>query len=386
MAKILWITECYPSKDLPQYCIFLEQQIQALIKLGHEVDVLIPRKQDNKFESISYSYNNIVIFDVGYSTDKYNISLSKGTKVLRNELERISTIKKYDIFNVHIVSEAVYYSVNKVSQKLSIKSILTFHGLNVFNNYNSRNTPLNLFYRNRKKRLFLKADAIIGVSNKVKNIIKNEIKNIPVYTVYNGVDTDIFFPNYKVKSNKEEISIVAIGNLIAIKGFNYLVDAIDMLVKEGMKIRVYILGRGKEKENLSKQIKALNLQGRIELVGYKPYNIVKEYLQNSEIFILPSYFEAIGCVYLESMACGIATIGVKGQGIDEIIIDEYNGLLVEPKSVKSIYEKLKLLIDNQELRKKISENGRITANEFTWEKSAENIENIYYKVLQIEKN
>lgn len=382
MLKVLWITECYPSKELPQYCIFLEQQIKSLIKLGHVVDVLIPIKNSSK-NKVSYEiYNEVNVYKIGYSTDKYNLFLSKGSKELRKEMELLIEKEKYDILAGHIVSETVYYAIWKIAKKIKLKSILTFHGLNVFQDYYKKNGLLDKFYFYRKKFLFSKANAIIGVSNKVKTVIEKEINNVPVFCVYNGVDTKLFAPKIKSISQNEEIIIVAIGNLIPIKGFNYLIDAIYKIVNDDMKVKVYILGRGKEENQLKEQSKKLNLNNIIEFVGYKPYNLVKEYLQNADIFILPSYFEAIGCVYLEAMACGVATIGVKNQGIDEVITDGYNGLLVEPKNVNSIYEKLKLLICNNDLRIDIANNGRKTAEQFTWEKSAKNIEKIYNTVLQ----
>ena len=156
MAKVLWITECYPSKDLPQYCIFLEQQVKELVKLGHEVDVLIPcngLKQDKLYYEV---YNGINIYKVGYKTDKYNLFLSNGSKYLKKGLEKLYKQKKYEIFAVHIVSELVYYAVGKVSKALNIKYILTFHWLNVYEDYYGKKNLLNKMYsyRNNKLKFF----------------------------------------------------------------------------------------------------------------------------------------------------------------------------------------------------------------------------------------
>lgn len=381
MAKILWITECYPSKELPQYCIFLEQQVKALIKLGYEIDVFIPTKGSDEKQLICSTYNNIRIYKIGYHTDKYNIFFTRGSKGLKNAIKNIVQQQHYDILAVHIVSELVYYVAEKIAKKFDIKYILTFHGLNVYEDYYIKNYMLNKIYAYRKKKLFSKADAIIGVSEKVNNAIKTKINNIPVYCVYNGVDTDLFIPGDNKNMNKSEIIILAVGNLIPIKGFDYLIDGIDMIVRDNIKVKVYILGHGKEEKNLKNQVKRLKLENVIEFVGYKPYNIVKEYMQKADIFILPSYFEAIGCVYLEAMACGLATIGVKGQGIDEIIIDGKNGVLIESKNARSIYEKLKLLAVDDNFRNEIGKNGRKTVENLTWEKSAKKLAKIYSEVL-----
>lgn len=383
MAKVLWITECYPSKELPQYCIFLEQQVKELVRLGHEVDVLIPCNGSKQNEIDYEIYNGINIYKIGYKTDKYNIFLSKGSKYLREGIENIYRQKKYDIFAVHIVSEAVYYTVGKVSKKFDIKYLLTFHGLNVYEDYYAKKNLLSKIYSYRKKFLFSKADAIIGVSEKVKNVIESKINNVPVYCIYNGVDTDIFSPvvGNNICREKDEIIIISVGNLIPIKGFKYLIDGIDMIVRDNIKVKLYILGRGKDEQDLKQQVKKLGLENIVYFVGYKPYDIVKKYMQNADIFILPSYFEAIGCVYLEAMASGLATIGVKGQGIDEIIIDGENGMLIEPQNVISIYEKLKLLVVDNKLRNQIAKSGINTANNFTWKESAKSLDKVYNEIL-----
>lgn len=103
-------------------------------------------------------------------------------------------------------------------------------------------------------------------------------------------------------------------------------------------------------------------------------------MRNARLFCLPSWYEALGCVYLEAMASGIPTIGCYGNGIDEIIIDGSNGYLVHEKSYQEIYDKIVLLRQQNE-DFSISKNARETVqSKYTWLDSAKALNNIYIDV------
>ncbi len=76
-------------------------------------------------------------------------------------------------------------------------------------------------------------------------------------------------------------------------------------------------------------------------------------MQGGVVLALPSRYEGLGCVYLEAMACGRPAIGCLGQGIDEIIEDGSNGLLVPPGNAAALADALKALLRDPELRRRI---------------------------------
>ena len=119
--------------------------------------------------------------------------------------------------------------------------------------------------------------------------------------------------------------------------------AFSKLYQTDKDIRLKIVGEGVERSSLEAQVKNLGLERVVEFLGRLPYEQVAEKMRESHVFVLPSYYEALGCVYLEAMACGIPTIGVKGMGIDEIIVDGENGLLTEQKDAESIVVQIKRL-------------------------------------------
>ena len=108
----------------------------------------------------------------------------------------------------------------------------------------------------------------------------------------------------------------------------------------------------------------------MQFVGYIPYEDVAKHLQESDIFVLPSWYEALGCVYLEAMACGVPAIGCRGNGIDEIIEDGKDGFLVENKSLEQLAAVLSQLMDEKS-RVKVGRSAREKATGgYTWLASA----------------
>ena len=100
-----------------------------------------------------------------------------------------------------------------------------------------------------------------------------------------------------------------------------------------------------------------------------------------DIFILPSYDEAFGVVYLEAMSFKKPVIGTEGEGIEDIIKDGENGLLVKPRDVASIVEKLELLIRSPKLRNELGIKGFNSIKNLTWENNAREMIKIYERLI-----
>ena len=139
-------------------------------------------------------------------------------------------------------------------------------------------------------------------------------------------------------------------------------------------------------EELKKQVVELSLEKEIHFMGYVPYEQVVRELQKSDIFILPSYYEALGCVYLEAMACGVPPIGCHNNGIDEVIKNGVDGYLVEPQNSKEIVWAVERLLDDN-ARRMMGEKARLKVEKhYTWNDSAESVKEIYENCKNIKEN
>ena len=126
-------------------------------------------------------------------------------------------------------------------------------------------------------------------------------------------------------------------------------------------IDLTIIGDGREINSLKK------LSERPVFKGHLPHKQVLEEMRNSDIFILPSINETFGMVYLEAMASGCVTVGLKGDGIDGIIKNSENGYLCE---LNNIEKTLSEILNND--NSKILEKSFLTMQNYTIEKACLN--------------
>jgi glycosyltransferase involved in cell wall biosynthesis len=378
MKKILYVSTCYPSEALPQQCIFLEQQAQALISLNNKVDILVPVNSESK----NVIFNGIEVFHIKYRNsviDKIKYFIDKD---FQDSLVELLIHNVYDIVSIHLCPDKLARIIIKTCKKMNIPIVVHYHGLNVWKNYYQKYPFYESYQAMRRKIIISDADAIVGVSNKVCEIVKSKIKNVPCFTVYNGVDCSIFKP--KKNKNNGCFCIVCIANLIAIKGQKYLIDAFSKIIKTypHNNFSLEIVGGGADFTILKSIVDNLGLTNHVNFHGYVNYEEVVTVLRKADIFIMPSFFEALGCVYLEAMACKVPVIGCKDQGIEEIIQNEINGICVSPQNSIEIEESIRLLFENEGLRSYIAENGYQTVkNNFTWVCSAQNLIEVYDRLI-----
>lgn len=377
--KILVISECYPSKEKPQYGIFIKQQNNEMQKLGHNVDIIVPFRHTLNTDLQKEISNIGLIYKVGYKTVRYDLfPLTVAKKVYKNIFDFIFN-GRYDLVSIHITSDVILKIAVKICNELNIPIVVHYHGLNVWNEYKNNRPIRQKLIALYRRNLLKQVSAVIGVSRKVTDIVQLKLKTVPCYTVYNGVDVTLFVNAEKEKN--EIFTVLGVGNLIEIKGFEYLIRAFAEFKKEH-DAKLKIIGEGIEKDNLQNLVNVLGVEKDVEFMGRLPYcNVAKE-MASSDVFVLPSFYEALGCVYLEAMSCMIPVVGVKGMGIDEIIEDKKNGYLVEPKNSEQISGVLNEIYFDCAVAAEIAKKGKLTAERFTWENSAKALDKIYRQVVK----
>ena len=368
--RILFVSECYPTREAPQYGIFIQQQAQALEALGNTVDVLIPQRSNRNGDM----EKEAAAMKIEYRTIRYELFPVLAAQSVYCQIEQYIQKNDYDLVAVHITSDTVLKMVVKACNRLGIAVVAHYHGLNVWEEFTTRHPLRQKLYAWRRRAILQKIQGAVGVSDKVSDILRQRLKDIPVQTVYNGVDIGKF---QRKAHRNEEFHIVGVGNLIEIKGFAYLLDAFAQLHAQQPKTHLDIVGQGVLLPTLQEQAQRLGIADCVTFHGKVPYEQVAEIMGSGDLFVLPSFYEALGCVYLEAMGCGLPTIGVSGMGIDEIISHGENGLLVKPKDSCDLYEKMRQVTLDTELAEKLAENGATTACRYTWDASAKTLNTFY---------
>jgi colanic acid/amylovoran biosynthesis glycosyltransferase len=195
-----------------------------------------------------------------------------------------------------------------------------------------------------------------------------------IYRIYNGLNLAEFG---RANFSSDPLLIVAIGRLIAKKGFANLIRACALLVERGRSFRCEIFGEGPLEKELRAQIEELGLQERIQLPGPKPQHELRAHLANASVFVLPSVPEAGGgmdnlpTVIMEAMATGLPVVSTKIGGIPEMVVDNETGFLVLPDDVPALAGAIEEVTSDRSVGQRFGQAGYERAQElFSIEKNA----------------
>jgi len=236
-------------------------------------------------------------------------------------------------------------------------------------------------------KLVLKnADIVIALTEHMKREIK-KICNREVFVIPNGIDLEKFSnlskknirKRLKIKEDAKIITFV--GTLCLVKGVRYLIKAMKIIKQLYPNTRLVLVGDGKEKKKLEKVVVELVLEGCVRFIGKVPNGEIPEYMVVSDVFVLPSLSEGFPNVVLEAMASELPIVATNVGGLPEIIKDGVNGFLVEPKDPEQIAEKVLLLLEDDQLRDKLSRNNRKEVKRYNLGSVVERLEEIYQSCL-----
>jgi len=238
---------------------------------------------------------------------------------------------------------------------LNLPFVMSVHGLDVFAEKQAGRF-LGSWTRRASMRVYREAKGVICISEKVRQELPEDLHE-KTRVVYNGVNSEIFAP---AGESATRLRILSVGNLIAIKGHAVLLRAFADVLTTIPNAELEIIGDGPERNNLVRLADTLGISSHVIFTGRQSRHAVAAAMQSCTVFALPSRYEGLGCVYLEAMACGKPAIGCLGQGIDEIIEDGSNGLLVPPGDTVALTESLKTLLRSAELRRRIGKAAQNT--------------------------
>jgi N-acetyl-alpha-D-glucosaminyl L-malate synthase BshA len=265
-----------------------------------------------------------------------------------------------------------------VKKLFDIPYVIYCHGSDVYLPWKFKKIISKLVIKN--------AAAVVVLTNNMKDEIKkNYDRNVLV--IPNGIDSEKF-KNLSQEKIRDELNIkqnetiiIFIGTLKPVKGVQYLIEAMEILRQKNLDVKLLLIGDGKEKQNLEKLVKKLKLEKHVKFIGKIQNEEIPKYMALSNIFVLPSLSEGFPLTILEAMACGLPIVTTMVRGIPEVVEDGENGFLVEPKNPKEIAEKVLLLLKDDKLREKISNNNKEKAKKYSWENVVEKLEKVYLKVL-----
>ncbi len=228
-------------------------------------------------------------------------------------------------------------------------------------------------------KVFEKADKIVVHSTLNKDDLLNEKLRLPeVKIIYYGQN---FTVNPELKDfNFKKLKLICVSHLNEPrKNIDDLIKAVSDL-KSSIDVELMIIGNGVLKENYIKLSRELNLNNEICFTGMKTQKEIESLLNESHIFVLPSFPEAFGIVFIEALAKGLPVITCEGiGGGEELKRLGYPVITVKPNSPAQLSEAILNLSNDKDKMRHMSEKGKeIVKNNFTWDRNGFNS----YKLLE----
>lgn len=372
---ILHINGNYPHHSLHS------ELVSKLSDMGYLQYVCIPMYEDkykdvNKIDNsrIKYCYGNIHNF-----TDKV-FFVQKSKKTLAY-IEQSCDIKDIDCSIAHTL-----YSDGAVAYMLYVKYGIPYSLV-------VRDTDINIHMKLRPhlvslmRKIVSSAKKVIFICSSYEEVIakkfsgdeKNKLRE-KAEKIPNAVNNFWLTGDTRARIYNKPLRLIFVGELIRRKNVDTLIHIVAGLNKGGINSSLTIVGDGKEASKCTKLANKLNIKDKITMHGWQNG---KEKLKNlynmADIFLMLSFTETFGTVYIEAISQGIPILYTKGQGVDGYFDEGSVGYRCHPKDIQGAIGRIIKIMNDY---------GRISANcineskRFSWDKVAKS----YSKVIDLTIN
>ena len=176
-----------------------------------------------------------------------------------------------------------------------------------------------------------------------------------LHIVHCGVDPEAFQLREHDRSGSK---LLYVGRLAAAKGLPILLQSIAVLKTSHPDLSLVVVGDGGERSELEAMVDCLEIAQHVEFVGYKSRAEVRDYLQQSDVLVLPSFAEGVPVVLMEAMAAGVPVVSTRIAGISELVEEGVSGFLVPPGDAATLGERISRLLSDRQLRSQCGAAGR----------------------------
>jgi teichuronic acid biosynthesis glycosyltransferase TuaC len=354
---VLTLTPFFPSEGNEVRGCFISEAIKALTALGVISSVIAV---DSIYRPLRKSSPDAPAEWIRYPQLPGNFGLSSAGKflgrALRNKVRELHSRRRIDIIHAHAALPCGHAAA-LLSREFNIPYVVTIHGLDVFNGCFQDGIAA-AWRRKASLEVYERASRIICISDKIRRILIDGCRtHFSAEVVYNGTDPDFFTPGTTPQGPP---TLLIVGTLLAGKGQELVLRAMACLSPEYPDLRCQIIGEGADRPLFANLAKQLGMEERVHFLGRRSRAEVARAMRDCTVFVLPSRFEGLGCVYLEAMACGKPAIGCYGQGIEEIIQDGVNGALIPVDGFDQLVEKVRDLLSDADLRARMGDAARRT--------------------------
>ena len=375
--------------DASPYCFYVHDQAKALRARGHDVVVIscvgvmpgMRRLRPELAQTDAKTPRQAVIDGVpvffpraltlGNAGERWlgGWPLAAAALPLARRLHRE---KPFDLVHAHMLPRDGHAGMI-VAKRLGVPFALTVHGTDVFHYFVPGKEPWP-----RNVRIARGADALMAVSSLLMARVAPYRGERLCCVVPNGVDLSMV-PQRTANIPRR---VITVGTLKPRKCMDRTLAAFARVAADYPDATLTIVGMGEMEAQLRAQAASLGVAGRVELTGGIPHEEVLRRMAESDLFVLPSWGEGYGIVYIEAMAAGCIAVGAQGEGIEDTIRDGENGFLVPAGDIDATERVMRAVFDDPQAFAALRERGRQDARALTWACNARLTEDVYRQALR----
>jgi len=358
---------------------------RELIGKGHEVFVFTSNKTMSQEYNVFPSYEEVE----GIKVFRFRVCpFTRGVEFWFGFAEKLLEIRA-DIVHSHKIGFFMNDVCAYLCEMRKIPCVSTTHGVPYISNVHKEPLLRDIYLKSIPGITVKLFDQIIALSTvEIPWLLRSGVPNEKIHVIPGGVsrrvtelgvNSEEFREKYGIKSKM----ILYLGRLAKKKGIEHLIRAAPQLLKDFPTLKIVIAGPDNGiMQSLKELACKLGVERNIVFTG--PLSEEEKYaaIASSEALVLPSSFEAQGLVLLEAQILGKPVVATRQGGIPYFIKNGENGILIEYGKPDQIAEALRSILTDESFARRLGENGKRMAKEYTWDRIAEEILSVYEDALE----
>lgn len=367
--------------------------VEAWRNMGHKVDILSPPGIEIEKTQHIDKNENVSATTRWWFLKKINFKLVfELLEVFYNfwavpHLKKGLMHRKYDmIFERY---SFLCWAGAKVAKQNNIPFFLEVNYLSATPIFRKRSRFIQVIERYIESRILRMTDGIIVVSSHLEKLLVSEgIPKEKILVLPNAADPEKFNPEidkqdlvtrYQLRDKKV---VGFIGYFYPWHGIDQLIQAFSLIKTQLNDVLLLLIGDGPTFDDIRATVKELKLENNILLTGRVSHSEIQKYIALFDIAVMPdSNNYGSPMKILEYMAMEKAVLAPRLEPLEDVILDGHNGLLFTPGDVNLLYERIKDMLINDQLRLDLGRNARksiIDTN--NWHSNAKKILDLYHKI------
>lgn len=233
------------------------------------------------------------------------------------------------------------------------------------------------------RRFYRRCDAIVAPSESMAQLLREQRMSFDVGIWSRGVDRGIFNSGRRdmgwrrsLGIRDDEVAVGYVGRLVMEKGLDVFSDAIDQLVRRGVKHRVLVVGDGPARDWFERRLP------QAVFAGFQGGEDLGRAVASMDMLFNPSVTETFGNVTLEAMAAGLPVIAAIATGSQSLVLDGVNGRLIRPGAIESFADALQYYCEKPQARAASGQAGEKISERFGWDQVNQTLVDTYLRIIR----